>query len=100
MDFVVCTLAVKKKNQGRFRYVESDHSLVSSVLVRIIYKIFLNIIYSNISRAVFSDDDRTNDNAQEYKICTNVPPSQTLNFIWNYLYCFWRLMKYELSHKL
>jgi hypothetical protein len=29
VDFVVCTLAVKKKNQGRFRYVGSDHSLVS-----------------------------------------------------------------------
>jgi hypothetical protein len=28
VDFVVCTLAVKKKNQGRFRYVGSDHSLV------------------------------------------------------------------------
>jgi hypothetical protein len=28
VDFVVCTLAVKK-NQGRFRYVGSDHSLVS-----------------------------------------------------------------------
>jgi hypothetical protein len=27
--FVVCTLAVKK-NQGRFRHVGSDHSLVSS----------------------------------------------------------------------
>jgi hypothetical protein len=26
----VCTLAVRKKNQGRFRYVGSDHSLVSS----------------------------------------------------------------------
>jgi hypothetical protein len=26
--FVVCTLAVKK-NQGRFRHVGSDHSLVS-----------------------------------------------------------------------
>jgi tRNA A22 N-methylase len=26
--FVVCTLAVKKKNQGRFRHVGSDHSLV------------------------------------------------------------------------
>jgi hypothetical protein len=25
----VCTLAVEKKNQGRFRYVGSDHSLVS-----------------------------------------------------------------------
>jgi hypothetical protein len=29
VDFVVCTLAVEKKNQGRFRYVGSDHSLVS-----------------------------------------------------------------------
>jgi hypothetical protein len=29
MDFV-CTLAVKKKNQGRFRPVGSDHSLVRS----------------------------------------------------------------------
>jgi hypothetical protein len=29
VDFVVCTLAVgKEKNQGRFRYVGSDHSLV------------------------------------------------------------------------
>jgi hypothetical protein len=28
VDFVVCTLAVKK-NQGRFRPVGSDHSLVS-----------------------------------------------------------------------
>jgi hypothetical protein len=28
VDFVVCTLAVKK-NQGRFRHVGSDHSLVS-----------------------------------------------------------------------
>jgi hypothetical protein len=28
VDFVVCTLAVKKKIQGRFRYVGSDHSLV------------------------------------------------------------------------
>jgi hypothetical protein len=28
LDFVVCTLAVKK-NQGRFRHVGSDHSLVS-----------------------------------------------------------------------
>jgi hypothetical protein len=27
--FVVCTLAVKK-NQGRFRHVGSDHSLVSA----------------------------------------------------------------------
>jgi hypothetical protein len=27
VDFVVCTLAVKK-NQGRFRPVGSDHSLV------------------------------------------------------------------------
>jgi hypothetical protein len=27
VDFVVCTLAVKK-NQGRFRHVGSDHSLV------------------------------------------------------------------------
>jgi hypothetical protein len=25
----MCTLTVKKKNQGRFRYVGSDHSLVS-----------------------------------------------------------------------
>jgi hypothetical protein len=32
VDFVVCTLAVKKKNnQGRFRPVGSDHSLVSSL---------------------------------------------------------------------
>jgi hypothetical protein len=29
VDFVVCALAVKKKNQGRFRHVGSDHSLVS-----------------------------------------------------------------------
>jgi hypothetical protein len=29
VDFVVCTLAVGKKNQGRFRHVGSDHSLVS-----------------------------------------------------------------------
>jgi hypothetical protein len=28
VDFVVCTLAVKKENQGRFRHVGSDHSLV------------------------------------------------------------------------
>jgi hypothetical protein len=28
VDFVVCTLAVKKKNQGTFRHVGSDHSLV------------------------------------------------------------------------
>jgi hypothetical protein len=28
-DFVVCTLAVKRKNQGRSRHVASDHSLVS-----------------------------------------------------------------------
>jgi hypothetical protein len=28
VDFVVCTHAVKKKNQGRFRPVGSDHSLV------------------------------------------------------------------------
>jgi hypothetical protein len=27
VDFVVCTLAVKE-NQGRFRHVGSDHSLV------------------------------------------------------------------------
>jgi hypothetical protein len=27
VDFVVCTLAVKKENQGRFRHVGSDHSL-------------------------------------------------------------------------
>jgi hypothetical protein len=30
LDFIVCTLAVKKKNQGRFRHVGSDHSLVSN----------------------------------------------------------------------
>jgi hypothetical protein len=30
VDFIVCTLAVKKKkNQGRFLHVGSDHSLVS-----------------------------------------------------------------------
>jgi hypothetical protein len=29
VDFVVCTLAVKKKKQGRFRHVRWDHSLVS-----------------------------------------------------------------------
>jgi hypothetical protein len=29
VDFVVCTLTVKKKKQGRFRHVGSDHSLVS-----------------------------------------------------------------------
>jgi hypothetical protein len=29
VDFVVYTLAVKTKNQGRFRHVGSDHSLVS-----------------------------------------------------------------------
>jgi hypothetical protein len=30
VDFVVCTLAVgEKKNQGKFRHVGSDHSLVS-----------------------------------------------------------------------
>jgi hypothetical protein len=29
VNFVVCTLAVKEKNQGRFRHVGSDHSLVS-----------------------------------------------------------------------
>jgi hypothetical protein len=30
VDFVVCTLAVeKKKIQGRFRHVRSDHSVVS-----------------------------------------------------------------------
>jgi hypothetical protein len=28
VDFVVCTLAVKKKNQSRFWHVGSDHSLV------------------------------------------------------------------------
>jgi hypothetical protein len=33
MNFFVCTLAVKKKNQDRFRPVGSDHSLVSSRLV-------------------------------------------------------------------
>jgi hypothetical protein len=33
VDFVVCTLAVKKKNQGRFRHVGSDHSLVSEIRV-------------------------------------------------------------------
>jgi hypothetical protein len=27
----VCTLAVKKKNQGRFRHVGSDHSLVREI---------------------------------------------------------------------
>jgi hypothetical protein len=32
VDFIVCTLAVKKKNQGRFRHVGSDHSLVSLML--------------------------------------------------------------------
>jgi hypothetical protein len=31
--FVVCTLAVKKKNQGRFRHVGSDHSLVRSLSI-------------------------------------------------------------------
>jgi hypothetical protein len=32
VDFVVCTLAVeKKKNQGRFPHVGSDHSLVSLI---------------------------------------------------------------------
>jgi hypothetical protein len=30
VDFVVCTLAVKK-NQGRFRHVGSDHSLVREI---------------------------------------------------------------------
>jgi hypothetical protein len=29
VDFVVCALTVEKKNQGRFRYVGSDHSRVS-----------------------------------------------------------------------
>jgi hypothetical protein len=29
VDFVVCTLAVKKKNQDRFRHVGWDHSLVN-----------------------------------------------------------------------
>jgi hypothetical protein len=34
VDFVVFTLAVKKKkNQGRFRYVGSDHSLVSCTFI-------------------------------------------------------------------
>jgi hypothetical protein len=28
VDFVVCTVAVGKKNQGRFRHVGSDNSLV------------------------------------------------------------------------
>jgi hypothetical protein len=28
VEFVVCTLAVKKKNQGSFRHVGSDRSLV------------------------------------------------------------------------
>jgi hypothetical protein len=32
VDFVVSTLAVKKKNQGRFRHVGSDHSLVSRIV--------------------------------------------------------------------
>jgi hypothetical protein len=31
VDFVVCTLAAKK-NQGRFRHVGSDHSLVRLVV--------------------------------------------------------------------
>jgi hypothetical protein len=35
--FVVCTLAVKK-NQGRFRHVGSDHSLVSPTPLIIIVK--------------------------------------------------------------
>jgi hypothetical protein len=30
VDFVVCTLAVKK-NQGRFRHVRSDQSLVREI---------------------------------------------------------------------
>jgi hypothetical protein len=30
VDFVMCTLAVEKKNQGRFRPVGSDNSLVRS----------------------------------------------------------------------
>jgi hypothetical protein len=31
VDFVVCTLA-EKRNQGRFRHVGSDHSLVREVV--------------------------------------------------------------------
>jgi hypothetical protein len=31
VDFVVCTLGSEKKNQGRFRHVGSDHSLVSAL---------------------------------------------------------------------
>jgi hypothetical protein len=35
VDFVVCTLAVKK-NQGRFRHVGSDHSLVRLIYVTVL----------------------------------------------------------------
>jgi hypothetical protein len=31
VDFVACTLAVKKKNQGRFKHVGLDHSVVSLI---------------------------------------------------------------------
>jgi hypothetical protein len=43
----VCTLAVRKKNQGRFRYVGSDHSLVSAVSIECGHGSRLNITAAN-----------------------------------------------------
>jgi hypothetical protein len=44
VDFVVCTLAVKKKNQGRFRHVGSDHSLVISHNIGTNGRTVLNVV--------------------------------------------------------
>jgi hypothetical protein len=36
-----------------------------------------NIVFDNIKRTVFLDEDRTMDNVQKHNICINVPSSQT-----------------------
>jgi hypothetical protein len=44
-----------------------------------------NVVFCNINRKAFLDEDRTMDNVQKHNICTNVPSSQTFRSYLDYI---------------
>jgi hypothetical protein len=101
VDFVVCTLA-EKKNQGRFRHVGSDHSLVREKniqpqrkLSRIKKNIYVNKFY--VSKLQFSRP-HTTPHQSDPQIQQWKAPHWSRNSIVEYPTLAWRYIIYTLIY--